>query len=181
MSFTRRFGGESEDLRGDLEQAFKIQNQKIDLIRSVKEIVANLMTNDVKQIERILLKVIEMLKTDLKKDVKNTSKLSRTLNRIENRLLKIEKQNANQSIRAETYASVMKTVTKVIRNENEEQSVDKKAATTNIVTARKKKELIIRIKNDVEKTKLRLMSDVKFLKRIKRATKEFKSEAIELK
>ena len=46
---------------------------------------------------------------------------------------------------------------------------------------KKEKKLIIKIKNDVEKTKLRLMFDEKFFKRIKRITKEFKSEARKLK
>ena len=163
-----------------MKQAFKKQNQKINLIRSVKEIIANLMTSEIKQIERILLKVIERLKTDLKKDVENTSKLNRKLNRIENKLLKIEKQNVNQSIKAETYLSVVKTITKIIRNENEKKK-RKKSDYSKHSSDKKKKKLIIKIKNDVEKTKLRLMFNVKLFKKIKRITKEFKSEAIKLR
>ena len=72
MSFTKRFDDESKNLRKNLKQAFKRQNQKIDLIKIVKEVFTNLMTNEIKQIERILLKVIEMLKTNLKKKTSKT-------------------------------------------------------------------------------------------------------------
>ena len=68
-----------------------------------------------------------MLKTNLKKNVENTSKLNRTLNKIENKFLKIDKQNANQLIKAETYANVVKTITKITKNEKKEKSVEKKS------------------------------------------------------
>ena len=48
--------------------------------------IADLMKNEIEQIEKILMKMIEMLKVDLKENVENSSKLIRTLNRIENRL-----------------------------------------------------------------------------------------------
>ena len=48
--------------------------------------IADLMKSEIEQIKRILLKIIEMLKADLKKDIESFSKLVRTLNRIENRL-----------------------------------------------------------------------------------------------
>ena len=74
-------------------------------------------TNEIEQIERILLKMIEMLKVNLKKNFENTSKLIRTLNRIENKFQIIEKQNVNQSIKAKTYTNVMKIITKTTKNE----------------------------------------------------------------
>ena len=53
------------------------------------------MKSKIEQIEKILLKIIEMLKADLKENVENSSKLIRTLNRIENKFQIIEKQNVN--------------------------------------------------------------------------------------
>ena len=53
------------------------------------------MKNEIEQIEKILMRVIEMLKVDLKENVENSSKLIRTLNRIENKFQIIEKQNVN--------------------------------------------------------------------------------------
>lgn len=41
MSFSGRFGGGSEDFRRSQRQAFNLKNQKIDLIKSVKEVVAD--------------------------------------------------------------------------------------------------------------------------------------------
>ena len=41
------------------------------------------------------MKIIEMLKIDLKKETEILSKLNQTLNKIESRLFTIEKQNAN--------------------------------------------------------------------------------------
>ena len=58
------------------------------------------MKNEIEQIEKILLRVIEILKADLKEDIENSSKLIRTLNRIESKLQVIKKQNANQSTKA---------------------------------------------------------------------------------
>ena len=55
----------------------------------MKEIIANLITNNMKHIERILIKIIEMWKVDLKK-IENSSKSNRTLNKIENRFFIIE-------------------------------------------------------------------------------------------
>ena len=74
----------------------------------------------------LLLRVIDMLKVDLKENVENSSKLIRTLNRIENRFQTIEKQNANQSIKTKTYANVVKAATKMTRIENEEKNAIKK-------------------------------------------------------
>ena len=67
------------------------RNQKVDLIKNAKETIVTLTTSNVKQIKRILLKVIEMLKNNLRKKIDSQSKLSLTLNRIENRFLTIEK------------------------------------------------------------------------------------------
>ena len=70
------------------------------------------MTNNVKQIERILVKIIRMLKIDLKKEVENSSKLNQTLNKIESKNFTIKKQNANQLIKPKTYANVIRAITK---------------------------------------------------------------------
>ena len=88
--------------------------------------IANLMKSKIEQIKRILLKMIEMLKTDLKENIENFLKLIRTLNRIENKFQTIEKQNANQSIKVETYASMIKVATKITRTENEKENTIKK-------------------------------------------------------
>ena len=53
--------------------------------------IADLMKSEIKQIKRILLKIIEVLKVDLKENVENSSKLVRTLNKIENKFQIIEK------------------------------------------------------------------------------------------
>ena len=57
--------------------------------------IIDLMKSKIEQIKKILLKIIEMLKVDLKENVENSSKLVRTLNRIKNKFQTIEKQNAN--------------------------------------------------------------------------------------
>ena len=181
MSFVKRFDDDSKDFRKNLKQTFKLQNQKINPIKSVKEVVAILITSDVKQIEKILIKIIEMLKIDLEKKIENSSKLNQTLNKIESRLFIIKKQNVNQSINAETYANMMKTITKMTKNENEKENIVKKTTTTNMITARKEKKLIIKMKNEIEKKKLKIILNVELLKRIKRITKNFKSKTIELK
>ena len=100
--------------------------------------IADLMKNEIEQIEEILMKMIEMLKVDLKENVENSSKLVRTLNRIENRSQIIEKQNVNQSIKAKTYASVVKATTKIKKIENENKNAMKKMTTTNMTTTKKK-------------------------------------------
>ena len=83
-----------------------------------------------------------MLKVDLKKNVENSQKLIRTLNRIENRFQIIEKQNANQSIEAKTYANVIKAVTKITKIENKRENTMKKIITVNMTATKKE--------NDVE-------------------------------
>ena len=64
---------------------FNMRNQKQNLIKSVKKVIVDLFENKIEQIKEVLLKVIEMLKTNLKENVENSSKLIRTLNRIESR------------------------------------------------------------------------------------------------
>ena len=84
------------------------------------------MTNDEKQIEKILIKIIKMLKIDLKKEIKISSKLNQTLSKIESRLFIEKTQNANLSIKAKTYGNVIKTITKMTKNENEKKTLSKK-------------------------------------------------------
>ena len=72
-----------------------MRNQKQNLIKSVKKVIADLFENKIEQMKEILLKVIEMIKANLKENVENSSKLIRTLNRIESRFQTIEKQNVN--------------------------------------------------------------------------------------
>ena len=95
MSFEKRFDDESKKFRRDKSQIINKRNQKISLVKKVKKVIADLMKSEIEQIKKILLKVIEMLKVDLKKNVENSSKLVRTLNRIENKFQIIEKQNVN--------------------------------------------------------------------------------------
>ena len=54
--------------------------------------IVDLMKNEIEQIKEILLRMIEMLKVDLKENVESSSKLIRTLNRIENKFQTIEKK-----------------------------------------------------------------------------------------
>ena len=95
MLFEERFDDESKKFRRNKNQIINKRNQKINLVKEIKEMIADLMKNKIEQKERILLKMIEMLKIDLKENVENSSKLVRTLNRIENRFQIIEKQNVN--------------------------------------------------------------------------------------
>ena len=116
-----------------------------------------------------------MLKIDLKK----RSKFHRnSLNIKQNRkqISFYKNQHSNQLIKAETYANVIKTITKMTKNENQ-----KKSTTTNMMTTKKEKKLIIRIKSEIEKKRLKMLSNVEFFKKTKRITKDFKSKTIELK
>ena len=122
-----------------------------------------------------------MLKIDLKKEIENSSKLSRTLSKIENRFLIIKKQNANQSIKTETYANVIKIITKITKNKNEKENIVKKTTKINMMTTKKEKKLIIKVKNEIKKKKLKMISNVEFFKRIEKITKVFKNETIKLK
>ena len=151
MSFEERFDDESKKFRGNKSQIINKRNQKISLVKEVKEIIVDLMKSEIEQIKKILLKMIEMLKVDLKENVENSSKLVRTLNRIENRLQIIEKQNANQSIKAKTYASVVKAATKMTKIENDEKNAMKKMIPTNMTATKKKKKLTMKIENEIEK------------------------------
>ena len=96
MLFEERFDDESKKFRKNKSQIINKRNQKISLTKKVKEVIADLIKSEIEQKEKILLRVIKVLKVDLKKDVENSSKLVRTLNRTKNRLQIIEKQNANQ-------------------------------------------------------------------------------------
>ena len=103
------------------------------------------------------------------------------MNRIENRLQIIEKQNANQSTRAKTYASVVKAATKMTRIENEEKNAMKKMITANMTATKKKKKLTMKIENEIEKKELQNITNVEFLKRIKKIIEKNKNETIKLK
>ena len=85
MSFEERFDDESKKFRRNKNQIINKRNQKINLIKKVKEVIAALIRSKIEQIKRILLKMIEMLKADLKENIENSSKLTRTLNHIENK------------------------------------------------------------------------------------------------
>ena len=139
MSFEERFDDESKKFRKNKSQTINKQNQKISLIKKIKEVIVDLMKNEIEQIEKILMRVIEMLEVDLKENVENSSKLVRTLNRIENKFQIIEKQNANQSTKAKTYASVVKAATKMTKIENEKKNAMKKMITANMTATKKKR------------------------------------------
>ena len=85
MSFTKRFDDESKKFLRDKSQMLNMRNQKQNLIKSVKKVIVDLFENEIEQMKKILLKVIEMLKANLKENVENSSKLIRTLNRIESK------------------------------------------------------------------------------------------------
>ena len=85
MSFEERFDDESKKFRKNKSQIINKRNQKINLIKEVKEVIVDLMKNEIEQIEKILLRIIEILKVDLKENIENSSKLARTLNRIKSR------------------------------------------------------------------------------------------------
>ena len=63
------------------------------------------------------------------------------------------------------YVNVIKAATKITRIENEKKNTMKKIITANIIAI---KEMTLKIENDVEKKELRNITNVKFLKRIKR-------------
>ena len=69
------------------------------------------------------------------------------MNKIKSRFFIEKKQNANQSIKAETYASVKRTITKMTKNKSKKNFV-KKRTTTNMMIAKKQKKLIIKVKNE---------------------------------
>ena len=75
----------------------------------------------------------------------------------------------------------MKTTTKITRTENEKKNTVKKAATANMMTTKKKKELTVRIENEIEKKRFQQITDVKLLKRIKKVIKKSKNETMKLK
>ena len=76
--------------------------------------------------------------------------------RVENRLLTIKKDIVNQSIKAETFASVRKTITKIIKNENQKKIVVKKTTTTNMMTAKKKQETNDKSKERNQKKEIKI-------------------------
>ena len=85
MSFEKRFDDESKMFQRNKNQTIITEIQKTNLVKSVKEIIVDLMKNEIEQIKEVLLKVIEMLKVNLKKSIEKQSKLIRTLNKIENK------------------------------------------------------------------------------------------------
>ena len=95
MSFEERFDDESKKFRKDKSQIINKRSQKINLIKKVKKVIADLIKSEIEQIKKFLLRMIEMLKADLKENIESFSKLIRTLNRIKNKFQTIEKQNAD--------------------------------------------------------------------------------------
>ena len=181
MSFEERFDDESKKFRKSKSQIINKRNQKINLVKKIKEVIADLMKSEIEQIKKILLRMIEVLKIDLKEDIESFSKLVRTLNRIENKFQTIEKQNANQSIKVKTYANVIKAATKITRIKNENENTMKKMITANMTATKKEKKMTMKIENEVEKKKLQNVTNIEFLKRIKRAIENSKSETMKLK
>ena len=53
--------------------------------------------------------------------------------------------------------------------------------TANLTATKKKKEMTLRIKNEIEKNELRNITNIELLKRVKRATENSKSEAMKLR
>ena len=52
MSFEKRFDDESKKFRRDKNQNINKQNQKINLIKEVKKVIADLMKNKIEQIKK---------------------------------------------------------------------------------------------------------------------------------
>ena len=74
---------------------------------------------------------------------------------------------------------MIKTATKITRIENEKENTMKKIITTNITATKKK--LTMKIENEVEKKRLRNITNIEFLKKVKRITENNKNETMKLK
>lgn len=103
------------------------------------------------------------------------SGLKNTLSKIESRLSMIEKHNANQPSKAETYAGVARAAATAVK-QTTNTSVGLKVATT-LAEERKKKELLVRVMDGAEKQDVRGASDKDILERVKRAGGEYAKEA----
>ena len=125
MLFAKRFDDKSKKFLKNKSQMFNMRDQKQNLIKNVKKVIVNLFKSKIEQIKEILLRVIEILKANLKENVENSSKLIQTLKQIESRFQRMKK-NANQSIKTKTYANVMKTTTKITKIENKKKKRSKK-------------------------------------------------------
>ena len=77
----------------------------------------------------------------MKNEIEISSKLNQALNRIESRLFTIKKQNVNLSTKAETYANVIKTITKMTKNENEKKKRCQKNNDDKYDNSKKKEEI----------------------------------------
>ena len=75
MSFRKRFDDKSKKFLKSKSQVLNMRKQKENLIKSAKKVIADLFKNKIEQIQEILLKMIEMLKANLKENVENSSKL----------------------------------------------------------------------------------------------------------
>ena len=71
MSFEKRFDDESKKFRENKNQIINKLNQKKSLIKKIKEVIVDVMKSEIEQIKKILLRMIEMLKVDLKENVEN--------------------------------------------------------------------------------------------------------------
>ena len=65
--------------------------------------------------------------------------------------------------------------------ENEKKNAMKKIITTNITTTKKEKKLTMKIENEIKKRELRNITNVEFLKRIKKVIEKSKNEKMKLK
>ena len=67
MSFTKRFDDKSKRFLKNKNQMFNMRNQKQNLIKSAKKVIVDLFESEIEQIKFFLLKMIEILKANLKK------------------------------------------------------------------------------------------------------------------
>ena len=53
--------------------------------------------------------------------------------------------------------------------------------TANLTATKKKKKMTLKIENEIEKNELRNITNIEFLKKVKKATEDSKSETMKLK
>lgn len=123
-----------------------------------------------------LLAVELLLDKEIRERAAGGTPMEITLTKIENRLSKIERQNANLPTKAETYAGVARAAATAVKQTVNTNAGSKGIATT-LAEARKAKEVLVRVEDGAEKQGVRGASDKDILERVKRAGGEHAKEA----
>ena len=118
-------------------------------------------------LRRTLLSVEKLMDQELRSSAAEGPELKSTLSKIESRLSMIEKHNANQPSKAETYASVARAAVTAAKKTTD-TSANLKVATT-LAEERKKKEVLVRVMDGAEKLGIRGASDKDILERVQKA------------